>query len=256
MNRKAYQGTIELKADGNEGQFVATIATLNVVDRDGDVTLAGAFQEGQPVKVAAWGHRWAELPVGMGTIHADLDRAWIAGEFFLDTAGGRDTYTTVKRLGPLQEWSYGFQILDSTFGTHEGVDVRFLRKLDVFEVSPVLLGAGVGTRTDSIKSTLADQLTRVLGGVKEASDDLADVAERVAAVAALRAKEGRTHSATTRQMLRDILAAIEQFDAHRARLQEILADDPPKAADPDPFALLAGWERTRSTLIAAGIYTT
>lgn len=256
MNQKAYQGTIELKADGEEGAFRATFATLNVVDRDGDVTVPGAFSEAQPVRIASWGHKWSDLPVGLGAIHADSERAWVDGVFFLDTTPGKDTYQTVKRLGGLQEWSYGFEILDSTFGQFDGQDVRFLKRLNVFEVSPVLLGAGIGTRTDSIKSPFSEHVARVL-------DDVAALTDRAGEIASLRAKEGRTLSAANRRKLEALLDALGGLDPLRTEIAELLAAadppksvDPPKAVEPDPIALIAGWERTRATLIAAGIYTT
>lgn len=152
MLTKAFRGSIELKADGQEGSFRAVFATFNVVDLDGDVTLPGAFTEGQSVRIASWGHKWGELPVGIGTIHADATKAWVDGQFFLDTSHGLDTYKTVKGLADLQEWSYGYDILGATQGQFSGRDVQFLKQLDVHEVSPVLLGAGVGTGTESIKS--------------------------------------------------------------------------------------------------------
>ena len=37
--------TFEVKAVDDEGSFEAVIATLNVVDHDGDLTIAGAFKE-------------------------------------------------------------------------------------------------------------------------------------------------------------------------------------------------------------------
>lgn len=155
MSRKTYTAQLELKADA-AGEFRATIATLNVVDRDGDVIVPGAFKRGQAVKVAAWGHNWDALPVGMGTLGADTDRAWVDGKFFLDTPQGQAHYQTVKALGPLQEWSFGFQVDKWSQGKHEGQDVRFIEGIDAFEVSPVMLGAGIGTGTDSIKSAVAE----------------------------------------------------------------------------------------------------
>lgn len=149
--RKIHRGTIELKAD-SPGEFRATFATFNVIDRDGDVTIPGAFQDGQEVRICAWGHNWGALPVGKGTISQDDSKAWVDGSFFLDTEGGEQTYRTVKNLAGLQEWSYGFDIKEQSFGQFEERDVRFLRALDVFEVSPVMIGAGIGTGTDAIKS--------------------------------------------------------------------------------------------------------
>jgi len=154
--RKAYRAPIELKADGEEGSFTAVFSTLNVMDRDGDVTRPGAFQDGQKVRISYWGHSWYELPVGKGVIHADDEKAWVEGQFFLDTERGLQTYRTVKNLEDLQEWSYGFDIVKSSLGKFDGQDVRFLEALDVYEVSPVMLGAGIGTRTTGIKGADAD----------------------------------------------------------------------------------------------------
>lgn len=142
---------IELKQAEQEGQFVATFSTLNVIDKDKDVTTPGAFADGAPVRISAWGHNWGALPVGKGVIRADDERAWVEGEFFTDTAHGRDTYLTVKNLGELQEWSYGYDVDEAEAGEFEGEQVRFLRGLTVHEVSPVMVGAGLQTRTDEIK---------------------------------------------------------------------------------------------------------
>ena len=152
MKTKKFQSPIELKADSEEtGAFTAVFSTFNVIDHDGDVTLPGAFTEGQKVRISYWGHRWQDLPVGRGVIHQDDEKAWVEGQFFLDTEAGRETYKTVKNLGELQEWSYGFDINEAESGVFEGQKVHFLRKLTVYEVSPVMLGAGIGTGTTDIK---------------------------------------------------------------------------------------------------------
>lgn len=149
---KSFQSAMQLKEDSEAtGEFTAVFSTLNVIDEDMDVTIPGAFTDGQPVRIAYWGHRWHDLPVGKGVIHSDGERAWVDGRFFLDTQSGRETYQTVKNLGELQEWSYGFDILKQAYGEFEGRDVRFLEALDVHEVSPVMLGAGIGTHTTAIK---------------------------------------------------------------------------------------------------------
>lgn len=153
MNKKVFQAPIELKEDGKPGEFSAVFSTFNVIDHDQDVTLPGAFSDGQKVRISYWGHRWHDLPVGRGVVHADDEKAWVDGMFFLDTEAGMETYKTVKNLAELQEWSYGFDIIESKSGQFEGDDVRFLSKMTVHEVSPVLLGAGIGTQTVAIKGT-------------------------------------------------------------------------------------------------------
>jgi len=151
MLKKTYRSAIELKEDGAPGEFRAVFSTFNVIDHDHDVTLPGAFEDGREVRISYWGHRWMDLPVGRGEIHADDEKAWVDGRFFLDTEAGRETYLTVKNLGDLQEWSYGFDIDESRLGEFEEQDVQFLERLTVYEVSPVMLGAGIGTGTETIK---------------------------------------------------------------------------------------------------------
>lgn len=167
-DKKVFSGQkFEFKDSGPQetGEFRAVFATLNVVDKDGDITLPGAFQDGQPVRISSWMHDWDSLPVGKGVIHADQSEAWVDGQFFLDTESGREHYKTIKALGDLVEWSYGFSIEKYSFQNQptdvpnsEG-QVRVLEKLDVIEVSPVMLGAGIGTRTTAIKAALASHST-------------------------------------------------------------------------------------------------
>lgn len=150
--KKTYKGKIELKADSDRtGEFRAEFATLNIKDHDGDVTVPGAFQEGQETMVEPWNHNYGALPVGKGIIHEEDEKAVMDGQFFLDTQSGSEHYKVVKALGNLQEWSYTFEILKSDKGDFEGEEVQFLKELDVWGVGPVQRGAGIDTRTVSIK---------------------------------------------------------------------------------------------------------
>ena len=151
MNKKVFRGHMAIKSDGIEGEVKAIFATTNVIDLDQDVTLPGAFTDNEKVRIAAWGHNWETLPVGRGEIHEEGQRAVMDGRFFLDTEAGKQHYLTVKNLGDLQEWSYGFDILEAEPGMFDGQEVRFLKKLRVHEVSPVMLGAGIDTYTAAIK---------------------------------------------------------------------------------------------------------
>lgn len=153
MEKKIYDTKLEFKEDADQtGQFRALFSRFNNIDKQGDITLPGAFEEGAPIKIAYWGHRWENLPVGRGEIHQDDEKAWVDGRFFLDTEAGLETYKTVKALGELAEWSYGFEVLDSAEDKVDGKKVRVLKKLKTFEVSPVFIGAGNNTQTLAIKS--------------------------------------------------------------------------------------------------------
>jgi hypothetical protein len=150
MTQKTYKAQMTLD-EAKPGTFKAVYATLNVIDHDNDVTLPGAFLDGQKVIIEPWNHGWS-LPPGKGIIHADDSQAWVDGEFFMDTECGRDHYNTVKNLGDQQEWSYTFDVLEARPGVFDAKQVNFLVKMDTVGVSPVTRGAGIGTRTEFIKS--------------------------------------------------------------------------------------------------------
>lgn len=229
--------SVELKAEDEEGRFRATFATFGVVDLDGDVTRPGAFATGQEVRLAQWGHNWGALPVGKGVIDADNERAWVDGQFNLKTNAGRDTYETVKDLGALQEWSYGFEVTKASYGQFEGREVRFLEGLKVFEVSPVMLGAGINTGTDFVKSSFDQESERVLLLMREFVD-------RAKARAAMRGKEGRILSAANRERLARHLDTLAEI---RSDIEQLLADTEPKAAV-NPMEEFIRFEQLRARL--------
>jgi len=167
--KKTYTGRIELKADGEDGAFRSVFATFNVRDHDGDVTVPGAFQDGQEVVVEGWNHDYG-LPTGKGVIGSDENQAWVDGKFFLDTEAGKETYSTLKALGGLEEWSYTFMIEDADWGELNGEEVNYLRRLDVWGVAPVTRGAGIGTRTVALKSAAGldeDEIARLRAWLDE-----------------------------------------------------------------------------------------
>lgn len=218
----------DFKTEGDAGSFRATIATLNVIDKDDDVSLPGAFKVGQEVKIAPWGHNWGDLPVGKGVIGADETHAWVDGQFFLETDAGMQTYLTVKAMGGLQEWSYGYQVEEYSFGLFEGQQVRFLKGLNVIEASPVMIGAGEGTGTDRIKSagqSLDEHSGTVLAAVTE-------LAARLKSLADLRAKEGRMLSAANMERLK---AHHDALTALCADMGDLLASAAPPKAGADEY---------------------
>jgi hypothetical protein len=147
---------VEIK-DADKGTVAAVFSTFDQIDSDGDVTVKGAFTDGAPVAISAYGHQsWkGELPVGKGAIRELSTEAVFEGRFFMDTQKGHDTFHVVKEMsaedGPGQQWSYGLVDVKSEMGEHDGKRVRVLKSITVPEVSPVLLGAGVNTRTLSAK---------------------------------------------------------------------------------------------------------
>lgn len=152
--------SVEIK-DAEKGIVRAVFAKLGVKDLDDDFTPDGAFGK-QSVKVSAYGHEsWmGALPVGKGTISEEKGEAVADLQFFMTTNHGREHFEVVKEMGDLQEWSYGFDVVETgevTEALREKGVRRVLKKLKVHEVSPVLRGAGVDTRTLAVKEAPAEK---------------------------------------------------------------------------------------------------
>lgn len=238
----------ELKLD-EAGHIVLAFAQIGVIDRDRDVTVAGAFPS-KDVPMSAYGHTsWnGALPVGRGAIAEKGAWAVFEGDFLMETDHGRNAYHTVKAMAELQEYSYGYEPTEFSYGTHEDQHVRFLKRLDVYEVSPVLVGAGLGTHTQSIKSgetgivlPYADHLEALLRETAVFVDRSRDRAE-------FRAKEGRVLSAATRDRLASLMEAL---GAAGTDLAALLADtEAPKARTDRDIAALAELARFHGVPIA------
>jgi len=213
---------VTFKAD-EAGAVTAVFSTFNIVDKGGDIVLPSAIAHGQAVPMV-WHHDWT-TPIGKGVIRVETDRAIFEGAFFLDTQAGQEAYKTVKAMGDLQQWSWAARVVDAAYEQRDGEFVRVIKKTEVFEVSPVLVGEGENTHTLSIKSEAgyADHAETLVAAV-------AAFVERSRGRQSYRAKEGRTLS----QANRDRLATLrESLAAIQADLDELLAATEPAPKDKD-----------------------
>lgn len=191
--------TTDLKFEGDgEGTFEAVFATLDAIDHDGDTYDPGAIGD-QDVVISQWNHgSWnggaGGLPVGVGKIFERGNQAIVSGEFNLENADGEKTYQTLKYLhskGRNVEWSFALPDTDSRVETIDGQTVRVFTRIAVPEVSPVLLGAGVGTELLSIKGREAETMEQKPDESKKFATALDEAVETVESVL-VRAKEIRT----------------------------------------------------------------
>ena len=228
---------IEIKEVSKEGIVVACFATLNVIDKDGDITLPGFFGEQDVVMLPA--HDWGHVPIGKGKIHEVGDRAIAELQMNLDIPAAKDWHSALmfdKAHGrPLQEYSYGFSILPggSSQGGKDasGKDAyRTLRPCPdgtpgckAHEVSPVVVGAGQGTGTMVVKSAgnkFVDEAEAALVAVE-------GIVTRAGALAALRAKDDRGLSSANKEKLK---ALRDRIVAAGTALEPILQDDTARLA--------------------------
>jgi len=150
---------IELKEDGDTRYIEAVFSLFDTIDSDNDVTKANALRSGYTGNKVplVWNHDWSKV-IGRGIIETDNQKAVFKG-YFLNTEAGKEAYETVKAMQDMQQFSYGFQVMKSTKGTHidskgEEVPVRVLEDVKVWEVSPVLVGAQQNSFVQALKSGL------------------------------------------------------------------------------------------------------
>lgn len=172
-----------------DGSVEAVIATLNVKDHDGDVTLPGFFGSDHPAVIVG-SHDWSQIMLGKGRINEQDDLAVFSGKFNLDDPEAKALHS--KLMYDLEhppaaiEWSYGFEVLPGgrKAGQHAGENVSLLGPLDdgspgakVWEVSPVLAGAGMGTGTIAAKTrpTLRAKVDAALLALAPAAESVADL---------------------------------------------------------------------------------
>jgi hypothetical protein len=156
---------LDWSLDPDTASITAVIADLTAVDRDLDEYTPGAFAATGDVLISQWQHgSWHPglLPVGKGRITEEGGLAVFRGAF-LQTQAARETFTTLRALAGLIQWSYGLDILEVGAPTQAGAR-RSLVRLAVHEVSPVLVGAGIGTRTVGTVGNVdqADEVMREL----------------------------------------------------------------------------------------------
>lgn len=146
-----------LSFNDETGTVEAVFSKFNEIDSDNDVVLPNSIKSGYGDKgvVMCWGHDWKNI-IGKGKIEQDDEKAIFKGTFNLNTNAGKEAYETVKAMSDLQQWSFGFEVKDSEMGMYrkdngEEKEVRYLKDLKVWEVSPVMVGANQNTYTMAIK---------------------------------------------------------------------------------------------------------
>lgn len=205
----------ELKSLDDSGHGLARIATLSAIDHDKDTYAPGAFgTEGQWAQILG-AHNHAMVPLGKARVFERDDEALAELHFNLSTTVGKEWHAALKfdlaaccdGAPAIQEWSYGFHILDAIKETRDGEPVRVLKKLKVFEVSPVVQGAGIGTGTLQVKGRqlpFGDDIDAAIAGV-------AAVLQRAQEVKALRAQDERQLSAVRLQQLKQLQAGLGEL---------------------------------------------
>ncbi|MEU6712930.1 2'-5' RNA ligase family protein [Nonomuraea sp. NPDC046802] len=163
----------------DEGVVEALVSVTGVPDNVGDLILPGAYAETLAARTPkgffshddkVWVARTEqveELMPGdprLAAMAAEAGVEWpreagalyVKARFNLETTDGREAFSNVKFFGKEQEWSIGYRVPRGG-ATRDAKGIRRIRKLDLFEYSPVAFGANSQTLTLSVKSATATE---------------------------------------------------------------------------------------------------
>ncbi len=162
MERENY--ALEVKALNDEGVIEGYASIFGNVDRGGDKVAPGAFAEGlhrarqggRTIKML-WQHDPSQ-PIGVWDDLAEDSRGlWGKGRLVMEVPRAREAHALLK-AGALGGLSIGYRTL------HDEPDgnARLLKKLDLYEVSPVTFPMNDRARVTAIKADGHDDLIEKL----------------------------------------------------------------------------------------------
>lgn len=155
---------LDIKSMTDEGTFEGYGSIFGNVDSYGEKVLPGAFveslakhrREGSNVMML-WNHNSYE-PIGIWEdLAEDAKGLWGKGRLLLDIQRAREVHALAKNnaIGGL---SIGYRELD----TDQDGSIRLLKKLDLYEISPVTFPANRRARIESVKSERMEEFARRL----------------------------------------------------------------------------------------------
>lgn len=147
-----------LKALG-EGRVTAKIATLGVVDKDGDVLADGCLAETK-VAISPFGHAiWTGqpgiVPLGYGIFKQDGDFLIFDGQYNMDVQSAREQFADLKMaeaMGVNTEWSFSLRDIVGEQVKVGNQTARLIKSFTAHEVSRVPIGASIGSETLALKA--------------------------------------------------------------------------------------------------------
>jgi len=174
---KALQGQFNI--DEALGVVECFVAGIGNKDSVGDIIVPGAFNESLKRRKprVVWGHNWNEpigkvlemyeVPASDPRLPMKMRAAGIGGlyakvQFNLKSERGKQAFADVAFFGEEQEWSIGYKTLDADFDPKRQANV--LKKVELYEASPVLHGANQLTGTISIKSVEGQNVNEGIKG--------------------------------------------------------------------------------------------
>ena len=151
--------------DEAQGVFEALVAVFNNVDRVGDMILPGAFEDtlaawqekGAPIPVI-YSHEWDNLDAHIGEVleAKEVEEGlWVKAQVDLEEEFAKRVFKKMQR-GTLRQFSFAYDVIESAqVDRGEKENPRYineLRKLDLLEVGPCLVGMNPDTQLLDLKN--------------------------------------------------------------------------------------------------------
>ncbi len=149
MKHKSFRLASFKALDDAKGIFEAIVAVFNNVDRIGDKIMPGAFKDtlaeweakGRPIPVI-FSHQWENLDAHVGQVVTakEIDEGlYVKAQLDMDEPFAQRVWKKMK-TGTLAEFSFAYDVVDAAEIKENGNWIQELRKLDLLEVGPCLVG--------------------------------------------------------------------------------------------------------------------
>lgn len=157
---KFFDFAMEMKALTEEGTFEGYGSVFGNIDSYGDKVMPGAFaaslakhrREGRRVKML-WQHD-PHQPIGVWEdVAEDGKGLWGKGRLTLSVQRAKEAHDLLK-AGALDGLSIGYVATD----TEPSGNVRLLKQVELYEISPVTFGANSRARVENVKAETPDRL--------------------------------------------------------------------------------------------------
>lgn len=176
-----------------EGEFEAYASVFGNVDSYGDIVVKGAFAESlkeweasPAVLPVLWGHNFADPDYNLGhVVEAVEDDHGLKVRAVLDLESPKSAQVyRLLKAGRVSQMSFAFDVLDGGPVEKDGVEAYELRRLKLYEVSVVPIGANQETEVLAVKAAaehmtatvreglpLSTKTVDALRGVRDALDE-------------------------------------------------------------------------------------
>jgi len=206
---------VSIKASDEKGLVEAYVSIFGNVDSYDEVIERGAFRESLEKKLpkGVWAHNW-DKPIAK-TIEAEEDEKGlrIKGKLVLEVQQAKEAYALLKE-GVIDEFSIGYSVLKDEVNRETGI--RTLKKLRLYEWSPVLVGANPDTEVIGVKNAEKKEKKEVKE-VKEIKEEDA------------KKDESKVLSIENKELVKDIISQLKELSSSLAKLVEAQKEPTPIA---------------------------